>query len=662
MKTTTLLLLVFFIFTDQLHAQSFAINTNGAAANTSAMLDVTSINKGVLIPRLTTAQRIAIATPGKGLLVYDSTLQSFYFHDGVNWQSINSDSNNLWRKNGNDIFNMNTGNVGIGTRSPKALLNMKGGALLLDSTIGGTPVSGVGTRLMWIPAKAAFRAGRVNTTQWDDANIGIYSVSFGLNNIGNGDFSLSAGQLNNAPGFGALAVGYSNTASGGDAVALGQFNNVSGNQSVGLGYNNIASGPMSLAFGNATVSTNTGTTAIGNSATATAYGAMAMGWQVTASNYATCAFGVGSTASGYSSQTFGYFSKAIGDYSNAQGYGTKSKSCRGFTVGVYNDSTDAPNAILVNSLNRIFEVGNGTADNARSNALTILQNGNIGIGELNPTVPLNFASTLGNKISLWGNVSTYYGLGIQPNLLQIFTAGSSNDIAFGYGSSGSFTENVRMRGNGYMGIGAYPNARLQVTGNETTTHGLSAGIQINNTASTNVWYIRTGAVGTGTPTDGFSIGDNTAYRLAINSSGQVGIGTLTPDAKLSVSGNADNATGNWSVFSDARIKNISAEFTDGLNVINKIRPIRYHYNDKAPLKSDDEQIGIVAQELEKIAPYMVSKKAHESFTDLREVNNQAYVFLLINAVKEQQQQIELLQRDNREQKQRIEKLEMKSSN
>ena len=52
----------------------------------------------------------------------------------------------------------------------------------------------------------------------------------------------------------------------------------------------------------------------------------------------------------------------------------------------------------------------------------------------------------------------------------------------------------------------------------------------------------------------------------------------------------------------------------------------------------------VAQELEKIAPYMVSQKEFEDIKDLREVNNQAYVFLLINAVKELSAQIEAQQK------------------
>ncbi len=55
-----------------------------------------------------------------------------------------------------------------------------GGAALFDGTTGATPVSGAGTRFMWIPAKGALRAGVVTGTDWDDANIGVQSFAFGV--------------------------------------------------------------------------------------------------------------------------------------------------------------------------------------------------------------------------------------------------------------------------------------------------------------------------------------------------------------------------------------------------------------------------------------------------------------------------------------------------
>src|ERR1035438_9844946 len=63
--------------------QGMAINTTGTAADASAMLDVASSTKGMLVPRMTTTQRTGISSPAKGLLVYDSTLSSFYFNSGT---------------------------------------------------------------------------------------------------------------------------------------------------------------------------------------------------------------------------------------------------------------------------------------------------------------------------------------------------------------------------------------------------------------------------------------------------------------------------------------------------------------------------------------------------------------------------------------------------
>lgn len=69
--------------------QGMAVNTTGAAADASAMLDVSTTSKGVLVPRMTTAQKRAIASPATGLLVYqtDSTA-GFYYYDGSSWPLI----------------------------------------------------------------------------------------------------------------------------------------------------------------------------------------------------------------------------------------------------------------------------------------------------------------------------------------------------------------------------------------------------------------------------------------------------------------------------------------------------------------------------------------------------------------------------------------------
>lgn len=73
-------------------ANRTAINANGASPNASSILDVQSTNKGILIPRMTSAQRIAINSPAKGLLVFDLTADEFWFYDGSSWSTLGTDN------------------------------------------------------------------------------------------------------------------------------------------------------------------------------------------------------------------------------------------------------------------------------------------------------------------------------------------------------------------------------------------------------------------------------------------------------------------------------------------------------------------------------------------------------------------------------------------
>jgi hypothetical protein len=49
--------------------------------NASSALDISSITKGLLTPRMTTTQRNAIVAPAESLLVFDTTVDAFYFYD-----------------------------------------------------------------------------------------------------------------------------------------------------------------------------------------------------------------------------------------------------------------------------------------------------------------------------------------------------------------------------------------------------------------------------------------------------------------------------------------------------------------------------------------------------------------------------------------------------
>jgi hypothetical protein len=99
-------------------ANGVSINNTSAVANASALLDMTSTTKGLLIPRMTTAQRTAIVSPSTGLMVYDTNLVGFWFYNGTAWSNVNGNGVSDWNVNGNNIYNNNTGNVGIGTSAP----------------------------------------------------------------------------------------------------------------------------------------------------------------------------------------------------------------------------------------------------------------------------------------------------------------------------------------------------------------------------------------------------------------------------------------------------------------------------------------------------------------------------------------------------------------
>jgi hypothetical protein len=130
----------------------------------------------------------------------------------------------------------------------------------------------------------------------------------------------------------------------------------------------------------------------------------------------------------------------------------------------------------------------------------------------------------------------------------------------------------------------------------------------------------------------------------INSTGNVGIGTLSPSNKLDVNGNAGKpGGGSWMATSDARLKSDVHDYNDGLHTILAIRPVTYKYTSASGYDTSTTHIGVIAQELQQVAPYMVSTSSIDTAdksASYLQVDNSAMVYMLINGMKEQQKIIE----------------------
>lgn len=220
-----LILMLIFIQPDHLMAQSLSVNTDGSTADASAMLDVKSSTKGLLIPRVTSAQRAAIASAATGLEVYDTDLGQFYYYNGAAWTAIpfGANASNYWTLSSGNIYNNSGTNVGIGAVAPADKLEVNGN---LKFTGASTVYCGTGTTLSIRPGDGSGTGGAITIR---GGNAGVGSGGAG------GDLNLNAG--GNMPiggsGYGGLGVpGNVNiNGSGGYNTVGGAINIIAGQSS-----------------------------------------------------------------------------------------------------------------------------------------------------------------------------------------------------------------------------------------------------------------------------------------------------------------------------------------------------------------------------------------------------------------------------------------------
>ncbi|MBL7903915.1 MAG: fibrobacter succinogenes major paralogous domain-containing protein [Bacteroidales bacterium] len=130
-----------FVFSVNAYSQGISISQTNAPPDPSAMLDVQSTGKGMLIPRMTQVQRDAIPEPATGLLIYQTDNEAgFYFNAGTpgspSWQAI-AGSDGIWQQSGDNVYRIN-GNLGLGTNDPSQKLDLNGQVRIR----GGAPGNG----------------------------------------------------------------------------------------------------------------------------------------------------------------------------------------------------------------------------------------------------------------------------------------------------------------------------------------------------------------------------------------------------------------------------------------------------------------------------------------------------------------------------------------
>ena len=211
--------------------------------------------------------------------------------------------------------------------------------------------------------------------------------------------------------------------------------------------------------------------------------------------------------------------------------------------------------------------------------------------------------------------------------------------------NGQSTTSLKIDASGNVGIGfANPTTKLDVNGSaefhgSTIKLGSDLGFDFlrTNSGSSRFNHHGTGQFQFKAIDDAsVTFFTNNTTRMLVGRTGNL---VLTTGAALKLGG------GSWSILSDGRLKTNVEPYTDGINELMEINPVSFKY-----LKAiDSEQrdfIGIIAQDVREVVPYMVEQNVEDALTkevinteDALTVDPNAFTYMLINAVKEQQQEL-----------------------
>ncbi len=202
----------------------------------------------------------------------------------------------------------------------------------------------------------------------------------------------ASGTNSTAIGVKTKALGYASTALGDSTIAEGEF-------STAMGYETTASRIASTAMGSNTTASGIYSTAMGKGTTASGIYSTAMGVNTTSSGDTSTSMGINTTSSGIGSTSMGYTTTASGLASTAMGRGTVANSYCQTAVGRLNYFNDTHSGTEWEAEDPLFVIGKGNPYGERSNALTVLKNGRVGLQSvIKPTYALDLPSNADNGI------------------------------------------------------------------------------------------------------------------------------------------------------------------------------------------------------------------------------------------------------------------------
>ncbi len=320
-----------------------------------------------------------------------------------------------------------------------------------------------------------------------------------------------------------------------------------------------------------------------------------------------------------------------------------------------------------NNTAHVFYAGdiNGTASNE---LMRITGNGYVGINFNNPTAPLEFNSGQENrKIVLAGfganSDHNFFGFGRNNGELRYQVSTSSDDHVFYKGDASGFssTELFRIMGTGDIGVGTnYTSAyghtgtnriveiKNPVGGSNIQSHLILSSIGSSGSLGGITWAsnsfvsgeLRTAFIG-----NSFETANQT--KLSFHTRSNTGI--LNESFYIQGTGNAWLA-GTLTQASDARLKKNIQPLSSALSKLDKINGYTYNWiNDQ---RDTEEQIGLLAQEVQKNYPQLVKQNDNGELS----VNYSGLVPVLLEGIKEQQKQIEALKDQNLQQQLQIESI------